>query len=123
MARWRCGYALLAGLVLVSLAVAGGPTLTVESAHGAIEKVEGERLTFQTRGPGGQFGKKLTLRLTGTTKLTSVALEKRGGKLVPVQRDVDAKDLEPGQVIVVIYAGGADPVLLSGVVQRDAAKK
>src|SRR4051794_30733770 len=112
----------LAGMSLVGAACAGGQGIALESVHGAVDKGDKETLTIQTRGPAGQFGKKLTLKLTGTSKLTAVALEKRGGKMVPVQRDVEAQDLESGQAIAVIHSGGADPVLLAGVVQRGGKK-
>ncbi len=116
-------FVFLAAALVAPVALAGGPSLTVEIAHGSVSKADKDSLTLQPRTAGGQFGKALVLKLTGTSKLSAVGLEKRGGKLVPVQRDVEATDLEPGQPIAVIYAGGDDPVLLSGVVQRGSAKK
>jgi hypothetical protein len=110
-------------VVLVAVAVAGAGGLTLETAHGTVTAADKASLTFQARGSSGAFGKKLTLKLTGTSKLMAVSLEKRGGKLVPVQRDVQATDLEAGQPIAIIYTTGAEPVLLSGVLQRGTTAK
>jgi hypothetical protein len=99
-----------------TLATAGGPTIA--SAHGVIEKAEKDSLTVQPREAGGQFGKKLVLKVTGTSKVATVSMEKRAGKTVPVQRDTDAGSLEAGQPIVVIFVAGAEPVLLSAVAQK-----
>ena len=61
----------------------------------------------------------MVLKLTGTSKVSTLTFQMRGGKMVPVQKDTDAKDLTAGQMISVIYATakGEDPVLLSGVVE------
>src|SRR5437899_508619 len=60
--------------------------------------------------------------LTGTAKQSAVTREKRD-KLLPVQRDIEATDLEPAHAIAVIYPGGDDPLLLSGVVQRGTQRR
>jgi hypothetical protein len=109
-------------LLAISLALAGGNAVTLATAAGSVEKAEKDALTLQPRGADGKFGKRLVLKLTGSSKLTVVSQEKRGGKLVPVQREVEAADLAAGQLIAVIYTGGAEPILLSGVVQKAAAK-
>jgi hypothetical protein len=109
--------------LLISCADGGGQSLTIEAAHGSVQKAEKDSLTVQPRATGGKFGKNLVLKITGTSKVSAVAMEKRGGKLVPVQRDVEPAELEAGQAIAVIYIGGGDAVLLSAVVQRGAQKK
>jgi hypothetical protein len=88
-----------------------------------VEKVGKETLKVQTRGPDGKFGKTLTLKITGTSKITTLSQRQQAGKAVLVQRDADAKDLQPNQPITVIYAKGASgEVLLSAVVQPAAGK-
>lgn len=113
----------LASLFFTAVALAGDAAPELSTAMGTVEKAEKEALTFQSRGPGGKFGKKVVLKVTGTSKVTLVTLEKRAGKLVPVQRDIEAKDLETGQHIALIYTSGTDPVLLSAVVHNAPAKK
>jgi len=117
-----CGF--LAALVIVAVAPAGQPGHGLATASGMVEKVDKESLAIQTRGPGGKFAKPVVLKITGTSKITVVSEEKRGGKVVPVQREVDVKDLETKQEISVIYlVAGNDLTLLSGVVRRDSGKK
>jgi hypothetical protein len=123
MRRLRLLLALVLVVLSARLALAGGATVSLAAAAGTVEKAEKDALTMQSRGPDGKFGKKLVLKLTGTSKLTVMSQEKRAGKLVPVQRDVDATELEPGQMVAVIYTAGAtEPILLSAVVQKAAAK-
>ena len=55
----------------------------------------------------GMVDKEVTLTLTGTSKISTLSIETRGGKPVPVQRDADAKDVKPQQSIAVIYTQGA----------------
>jgi hypothetical protein len=118
MVRIRLLSAALAGVLLAGLALAGDGPSPLATAHGIVDKVGKDDLTVRPRGPDGQFQKSLTLKLTGTSKLTVVTMQKRAGKLVPVQNDIAAKDLESKQAIAVIYLpdkkGG---VLLSAVAQ------
>jgi hypothetical protein len=107
-----------AGLLVSTDVLAGEATPELAAAVGTVEKAEKDALTIQPRGPGGKFAKKIVLKITGTSKLTMVSQDKRGGKLVPVQREVEAKDLEINQHVAVIFVGGTDPILLSAVVQR-----
>ena len=117
----------LLGVVMVltaGLAWAGGdsgPQLL--TAHGTVDKVGKGSLTIQTRTAAGQFGKKLMLKITGTSKITTLTQQKRAGKLVMVQNEAAATDLAEKQAVAVIYAeakGG--PVLLSAVVLPSPAK-
>ena len=105
-----------AGLALLTApAAAQEPTLT--TAQGVVLKASRDTLAVRPRGADGRFEKELTLRLTGTTKVTSLTVQMRGGKPVPVQQDADAKDLKAQQAIAMIYTQGpAGPVLLAAVV-------
>jgi len=106
-------------VVAVWLAAASAPAQepALATAHGTVGKAGKDSLTVKPRGADGRFDKEVTLTLTGTSKITSLSTEMRSGKPVPVQRDVDAKDLKPQQTIAVIYTQGAGgPVLLSAVV-------
>jgi hypothetical protein len=116
------------GVVLVFVFLAGrcaaqeaAPALRI--AKGVIEKVEKDALTILPRESSGRFGKSVTVQLTGTSKISTLTTQKRGGKVVHVQRDTDAKDLQAKQGIAIIYASGsAGPVLLAAVVQPEAEK-
>src|SRR5947207_14370653 len=108
---------LISAFLVVAGALAGEATLELSTATGAVEKADKDAMTIQPRGPGGKFAKKLVLKITGTSKLSLVSKEKRAGKLVPVQRDVEARDLEANQHVAVIYIAGTDAILLSAVVQ------
>ena len=107
----------VAALGLLSLAgfVLAGDTPSLLTASGNVVKVEKDKLTIQPRGEGGKFGKSLVLRLTGTSKVTLLTEQKRGGKTVPVQNEIPAKELQTNQHIAVIYNGGKNAVLLSAV--------
>jgi hypothetical protein len=92
-------------------------------AKGVIEKVEKDSLTILPRESSGRYGKSLTLKLTGTSKISTLTTQKRGGKVVHVQRDTDAKDLQAKQGIAIIYStGSAGMVLLAAVAQPEAEK-
>lgn len=114
--------ATLACLFLLAAAVAADP-ITLVTAHGTVEKADKDTLTILPRGADGRFGKSVTLKLTGTSKITSVTLEKRAGNVVPVQREVDAKDLTAKQPISVIHTGEKEGlVVLAAVVQPASTK-
>ena len=93
------------------------------TARGTVDKFEKNKLTMKPRSADGKFEKDLVLEVTGTSKITSLGTQTRAGKVVVLQREMDAKDLQPKQAIAVIYADGSDgPVLLSAVVQPAADK-
>lgn len=121
MLRMRILVVLAAFTALTAGVVAA--ELPLESAQGTVAKVEKEALTLKTRTADGKFGKNLTLKLTGTSKISTVTEQKRAGKQVVVQKDTDAKDLQPGQPVTVIYTTVKDgAVLLSAVVQPAEGK-
>jgi hypothetical protein len=117
MARVRF-VALLAAVFLVAGWAAAQDAPILETAHGTVDKVDKDALTIRPRTPDGKFGKAMALKLTGTSKVFTLAPQMRAGKLVIAQKETDAKDLAANQTIVVIYASAKDgPVLLSAVVQ------
>lgn len=97
----------------------GGDDPSLAVAQGVVDKADKDALTVKPRGADGKFQKAIVLKLTGTSKVTVLAPQKRGDKTVLTQRDADAKDLAAGQHVAVIYAdaGKDGPVLLSAVVQ------
>jgi len=118
MKRFSSILAIPALLLFLGLILA--EPIPVLTAHGIVEKVEKDSLTLEPRLPDGKFGKAITLKLTGTSDIALVSMQKRGDKLVPVQKKVDAKDLSAKQPIAVIYTGEKEgSVLLSAVVQSE----
>jgi hypothetical protein len=113
--------------VLVLLGLAAGtfaadppPLLT---AQGAVEKASADTLAVKPRGPDGRFGKTMVLKITGTTKVTTLLPQMRKGALVITQKDTDAKDLQPQQAIAFVYTQIKDsPVLLAAVVQPPSGR-
>src|SRR5262249_22478889 len=104
--------------------LAADDTPTLQIAKGTIEKVNKDSLTVRPREADGKFGKSLTLQLTGTTKISTLTMQKRSGKVVPVQRDTEAKELKAKQAIAIIYTtGSAGAVLLAAVVQPEGEKE
>jgi hypothetical protein len=123
MMRVRLFLAVWTLLLLVGLGIAQEPAPPLLTATGTVDKVSKDSVTIRPRGADGRFEKSVTLKLTGTTKVSTVTVQKRGGKPVIVQKDTDAKDLQPSQAIAVIYTTGATgSVLLSAVAQPPADK-
>src|SRR5947209_17511153 len=117
MARARIFLAVLTWLVLAAVGLGADTPPDLTAARGVIDKVEKESITVRPRGADGKFEKSVTLRLTGTSKLSTLTTRGQKDKAVFVQRDTEPKDLQPKQVIAVIYADGPyGQVLLSAVV-------
>ncbi len=122
MMRQRLGLALVVLILLAASARTADPPPLL-TAQGAIDKVNKDTLTVKPRGPDGRFGKNLVLKITGTSKVTTLLPQMRKGVLVLTQRDTEAKDLQPGQAIAVVYTLVKDsPVLLTAVAQPPAEK-
>ncbi len=105
-------------VLLPGFTAAADAPATLSTASGTVAKVDKDSLTIRPRGPDGKFQAEIKLKLTGTSKISTLTTQTRAGKSVVVQRDADAKDLQAKQTIAVIYttsSGGA--VLLSAVVQ------
>ena len=107
----------LAGLASAQDKKAADEVPTLLTATGVVEKADKEGLTLTPRGTDGKFQKALVLKVTGTSKLTVLAPQTRGDKVVLTQGEVEAKDLVAGQPVAVVYAeAGTDgAVLLSAV--------
>lgn len=114
----RISMALALLLALTGLVVAQDP-LPLATAHGQVEKVDKDALMFQPR-EGTKFGKAIALKLTGTSKISTLT-SRDGGKVV-VQRDADSKDLRPKQAIAVIYTTTKDGHVLLSAVAHPAEK-
>jgi len=115
--------AVIACLVLVRVVTAGETLVPLTAAHGTVEKAGKDNVKVKPRGPDGKFEKALTLKITGTSRITILAPQNRAGKIVLAQRDAEAKELQPNQPITFIYANpGSGPVLLTAVVQPPQAK-
>jgi hypothetical protein len=113
--------ALLGTSAVVASAEELPPLLT---ASGTVDKADKESLSVKPRGPDGKFQKTLALKVTGTSKVAVLTSQKRGDKTILTQREIDAKDLVPGQAVAVIYseAGKDGTVLLTAVAQPAPGK-
>jgi len=110
--------AVVALLILAGLTRAADNAPSLLTAQGTVDKVEKDTLTIRPRGPDGKFEKALTVKLTGTSKISTLTVQMRAGKPVLVQKETDAKDLATKQGIAVIYTTGpSGTVLLAAVVQ------
>jgi hypothetical protein len=116
MKRGRLTLVFLVLVVLAARTPAEPPPLL--TAQGAIEKVDRDTLTVKPRGPDGKFGKNLVLKITGTSKVTTLTPRMQKGSMIMTQKDTEAKDLQPKQAIALVYTVIKDsPVLLTAVVQ------
>lgn len=115
MKRGVVGLAL--GLLLLLLGVAVAADLPIHMAQGTVEKVDKDSVTIQPR-VDGKFGKNVVLRLTETSKVTTLSARETGGKQIVVQKSTDPKDLRPKQAIAVTYTTTKEGnILLSAVAQ------
>ena len=120
MSRSRLFAFLSITVLLGPLVLAAEDTPRPLTTLGVIEKVEKELVTIKHRAADGKFDKSLVLKLTGTSRLSVLSTQKRGDKLVLVQKDMEAKNLAEKQQIAVIFANnGDDHVLLAAVVQAE----
>ena len=87
-----CCTLMIAAFLFATVAPAAAP-VPLATAHGKVVKVDKDHLAFQPRDSAGKFGKTLMLRLTGTSKITTLAPQTRAKKLVLTQKDTDAKEL------------------------------
>jgi hypothetical protein len=118
---------MLVGVLVVVMGMAARPVAgqapAVLGGHGEVVKMERDTLTVRTRTTEGRFGPTLALKVTGTSKVGTLQMQMRAGRLVPTQRDTEARDLSRGQPIAFIYTTLKDtPVLLTAVVQPPGEK-
>src|SRR6266481_658553 len=107
-------------ILLLLLAAARSPAADapLATAHGRVVKANAKVVILRPPAQGGGLGDAIVLKLTGTSRVTVVTIQQRGGQPVAVQRDVEAKDLQPDQIIAAIYTVvDQDKVLLSAAVQ------
>jgi hypothetical protein len=115
------------GLFLLVLSVPGraADDLPLLTAKGKVEKVDkkDDETTISVAPTGGKV---IVLRVTGTTKFSSVSSRETGDKVVVVQRQIEAPDLKANQAIAITYTTIKEKikdktrdvnVLLSAVVQ------
>jgi hypothetical protein len=122
MKSCRPGLALVVLVLLAARAPAADPPPLL-TAQGGVEKVDKDTLTVRPRGPDGKFGKSLVLKITGTSKVTTLLPQMRKGSLVVTQKDTEVKDLQPKQSIALVYTMVKNSaVLLAAVVQPPAEK-
>src|SRR6266853_893088 len=95
--------AVLWGCLFLTAAVRAEPPALL-TASGLVEKADKDSLTIRPRGPDGRFGKSMTLKVTGTSRVTILTEQKRGGKLTVVQREVETKELQKNQTVAIIFA-------------------
>jgi len=124
MNRLRPACALVVWAILTGLAAAQPPVSpTLATAKGEVDKVSRDSLVIKPRGADGRFEKELTLHVTGTTKVSMLTVQTRGGKPVPVQQDTTIRDLRPQQPIAVIYTEGPSGAVLLAAVATPAPAK
>lgn len=121
MKRFAVVGALAGLLILAGVGAAAEPTL--HTAQGIIEKASSTSVTIQPQGTGGRFAKGMTLRITGTSNLSTLSTRMQGRRAIATQRSARAADLEKNQRIAVIYTDGREgPVLLSAVVLAGSSR-
>jgi hypothetical protein len=107
-------------LVLTHVAFAADESPRLQTIQGTVEKVEKDTLTIKHRQSDSKTEKSVTFKLTGTSRFSMLSTQKRGDKIVLVQKDTEAKSLAEKQAIAVIYAVNAgDHVLLAAVVHAE----
>lgn len=95
----------------MTCSAAEGPELSV--ATGTVAKADKDLISIATSDK-----RKLDLKVTGTSNLRILTPQKRADRTVITQRNTDAADLMPGQMIAVIYTiSDKEKVLLSAVVK------
>jgi hypothetical protein len=122
MLRLLIPAAILVLLTAFSSPRAGDPAPRLQVAQGTVDKADKENLTIKPRGADGKFQKSMTLKMTGTSRVTTLSPQNREGKQVLTQKETEAKDLQANQAIAVIYAEGEPPTLLSAVVESVVEK-
>jgi hypothetical protein len=110
-------------LLLLTAARSPAADAPLATTHGRIVKANAKLVILRPPTQGGRLGDAIVLKLTGTSRVTVVTIQQRGGQPAAVQRDVEAKDLQPNQIIAAIYTViDQDKVLLSAAVQPAAGR-
>jgi hypothetical protein len=104
-------------MCLLTAGPASADELPLVTAVGRVVKANPNVILVRPVEPGGQLGKAIALKVRGTSRVSTVAVQRRRGQTVTVQRQVEPQSLRPDQVIAVIYTRTTDEaVLLSAVV-------
>src|SRR5437660_11553671 len=69
-------------LLLVGLLRAADDAPALQTAQGVVEKVEKDTLTVKPRAKDGRFERPLVLKLTGTSKVSTLSTQTRGNNLI-----------------------------------------
>lgn len=112
----------IGALISAQASTAADPPLA--TATGVVDKATKDSLSVKPRGADGKFQKTISLKVTGTSKVSILTPQKRGDKIILTQRDAEAKDLMTGQVVAVIFAeaGKDEHVLLAAIAQPAPGK-
>lgn len=106
-------------LVTQSLRAADEPP-RMQTVQGTINKVEKDSITIKHKSGDSKTEAKIAFKLTGTSRFSMLSTQKRGDKIVLVQKDAEVKNLAEKQTIAIIYANNAgDHILLAAVVQAE----
>jgi guanyl-specific ribonuclease Sa len=118
MVRARVLVGALAWIWLGGLGQAHGDVFPLLTARGSIERVGEAALTLKPQGSDGKFGNNLVLKLTDTSRLTTLTTHNRAGRVVIIQKELRPEDLKLHQTVAAIYTtnSGAN-ILLAAVVQ------
>lgn len=114
-------------LIVVMLSVPSGLALSADPPVGPITgvvvKANENVVLVRPRGADGQLGKAVALKVRGTSKVFALSTQKREGQIVPVQREIAPKDLQPEQTVTAIYTIVNDDTVLLVAVAHPAASK
>jgi guanyl-specific ribonuclease Sa len=93
----------------------GERELALGAAQGTIERVEPGQLILIPSSPASL---RLSLKITGTSRLSAIRSGERAGKVVLTQHSIEQNELRPRLPIAVIYADNSpEAVLLTAVVR------
>src|SRR5207237_9893487 len=96
---------------------AAAAELPLQTVTGAVVKANARLVIVRPRLPDGQSGKAVVLKVRGTSRLTALRSEPRGGQLAAVQRAVEPAALMPNWIVAAIYTvADGEAVLLTAVV-------
>jgi ribonuclease T1 len=93
-------------------------------AQGTVAKIERDRMILELPAADSKSRMRLTLAITGTSRLSAMKSSNRAGQPVITQHPMEFKDLRVQEPITVIYAADSSGgVLLAGVVRMASADR
>ena len=121
MLRFSKAFVVIIILGFLSPAPAAEPILA--TATGIVGKGTAEVLIVRPRDAEGRFGKTLSLKIRGTSKITTMVMQTRDKRAIVSQREIEANQAKPNDAVAVIYTSvGDELILLSAIVQTGARK-